>query len=115
MSKRIRSVITRKKAQNTRSHKNINYGEIVIEFVAFINHFDFTNFEINYILKFEWPYYLIMTMNDIISYPICHRCYDLFSARLQVQDLCVLLSRLLKYLIRSGRYSCRKWSPPTRF
>ena len=27
MSKRIRSVITRKKAQNTLSHKNINYGE----------------------------------------------------------------------------------------
>ena len=27
MSKRIRSAITRKKAQNTLSHKNINYGE----------------------------------------------------------------------------------------
>lgn len=87
--------------------------KIVIEFMAFINHFYFTNSEMNYILKFELL--IKITMNDIISYPICHRCYDLFSARLQVQDLCFLLSRLLKYLIRSGRYSCRKWSPPTRF
>ena len=63
MSKRIRSVITRKKAQNTLSHKNINYGEIVIEFVAFINHFDFTNFEINYILKFEYRL-AILSYND---------------------------------------------------
>ena len=67
MSKRIRSVITRKKAQNTLFHKNINYGEIVIEFVSFINHFDFTNFEINYILKFEYRL-AILSYNDYELY-----------------------------------------------